>query len=454
MKIKAFVCYFLLLGCLSSAAACGGDDEGAPVPPPPAPPEDAGSGNMRVKTRGENLYIAAKMDGERDIVYWFKRCMFNELYTFYRVGIVRNTASEPIRDPSRTRNRTEPGFQRQYRPVRRFGVRLVRGEPQLQGGAEGPHGLQRTVSSVRANDRPVTGDVTLLADSVTVDVVNVILDPSRPLEDGELRDPLCRETVHYRIEGRNIEVSASHLFGNTAPVTIETYYGMQSMFANETQTFTSGAEPTPTGPCSPACRSSSRGIIPSSGGSSSGTLRPIKSSFLLPGGLGDHGMLGDGDIVFIGNSSAKSYHKLISRERFENGDRIAWRGVYTWFAATSGGRCGPVLLRRGGRRTPGAVPRCPGRLQPDAGAAFGARRAAVRSARRQRRPACGSLREERVATLGGRSRRVRAAFRREKTARRANDAYRRISGKRCGGIPFGDAAALFDVRACRVRGVR
>ena len=59
MKIKAFVCYFLLLGCLSSAAACGGDDEGAPVPPPPAPPEDAGSGNMRVKTRGENLYIAA-----------------------------------------------------------------------------------------------------------------------------------------------------------------------------------------------------------------------------------------------------------------------------------------------------------------------------------------------------------------------------------------------------------
>ena len=24
--------------------------------------------------------------------------------------------------------------------------------------------------------------------------------------------------------------------------------------------------------------------------------------------------------------------KLISRKRFENGDRIAWRGVYTWFA--------------------------------------------------------------------------------------------------------------------------
>lgn len=288
MKIKAFVCYFLLLGCLSSAAACGGDDEGAPVPPPPAPPEDAGSGNMRVKTRGENLYIAAKMDGERDIVYWFKRCMFNELYTFYRVGIVRNTASEPIRDPSR-----EPEIELNLAFSDNIGPFAVSGYGWCGANHSYKEGQKvRTAYnerfSVRANDRPVTGDVTLLADSVTVDVVNVILDPSRPLEDGELRDPLCRETVHYRIEGRNIEVSASHLFCNTAPVTIETYYGMQSMFANETQTFTS-AEPIPTGPCSPACRSSSRGIIPSSGGSSSGTLRPISPRSCCPAGWGTTG---------------------------------------------------------------------------------------------------------------------------------------------------------------------
>ena len=290
MKIKAFVCYFLLLGCLSSAAACGGDDEGAPVPPPPAPPEDAGSGNMRVKTRGENLYIAAKMDGERDIVYWFKRCMFNELYTFYRVGIVRNTASEPIRDPSR--------------------------EPEIE-------------LNLAFSDN--IGPFAVSGYGWCVDVVNVILDPSRPLEDGELRDPLCRETVHYRIEGRNIEVSASHLFCNTAPVTIETYYGMQSMFANETQTFTSGGAYTDWTVQSGVSQFL-KGDYPEFRRFVERNASAYQSSFLLPGGLGDHGMLGDGDIVFIGNSSAKSYHKLISRKRFENGDRIAWRGVYTWFA--------------------------------------------------------------------------------------------------------------------------
>lgn len=331
MKIKAFVCYFLLLGCLSSAAACGGDDEGAPVPPPPAPPEDAGSGNMRVKTRGENLYIAAKMDGERDIVYWFKRCMFNELYTFYRVGIVRNTASEPIRDPSR-----EPEIELNLAFSDNIGPFAVSGYGWCGANHSYKEGQKvRTAYnerfSVRANDRPVTGDVTLLADSVTVDVVNVILDPSRPLEDGELRDPLCRETVHYRIEGRNIEVSASHLFCNTAPVTIETYYGMQSMFANETQTFTSGGAYTDWTVQSGVSQFL-KGDYPEFRRFVERNASAYQSSFLLPGGLGDHGMLGDGDIVFIGNSSAKSYHKLISRQRFENGDRIAWRGVYTWFA--------------------------------------------------------------------------------------------------------------------------
>lgn len=142
---------------------------------------------------------------------------------------------------------------------------------------------------------------------------------------------MCRETVHYRIEGRNIEVSASHLFCNTAPVTIETYYGMQSMFANETQTFTSGGAYTDWTVQSGVSQFL-KGDYPEFRRFVERNASAYQSSFLLPGGLGDHGMLGDGDIVFIGNSSAKSYHKLISRKRFENGDRIAWRGVYTWFA--------------------------------------------------------------------------------------------------------------------------
>ena len=147
---------------------------------------------MRVKTRGENLYIAAKMDGERDIVYWFKRCMFNELYTFYRVGIVRNTASEPIRDPSR-----EPEIELNLAFSDNIGPFAVSGYGWCGANHSYKEGQKvRTAYnerfSVRANDRPVTGDVTLLADSVTVDVVNVILDPSRPLDITASRGAISR----------------------------------------------------------------------------------------------------------------------------------------------------------------------------------------------------------------------------------------------------------------------
>lgn len=37
---------------------------------------------MYVKRQGDNLYISAKMDASTDILYWFKRCLFNEVYTF------------------------------------------------------------------------------------------------------------------------------------------------------------------------------------------------------------------------------------------------------------------------------------------------------------------------------------------------------------------------------------
>ena len=62
---------------------------------------------MRVRLAGENLYITAKLDAGHDIVYWFKRCLFNELYTFYRVGLIDNeeeTASDPLKEPTTVLN--------------------------------------------------------------------------------------------------------------------------------------------------------------------------------------------------------------------------------------------------------------------------------------------------------------------------------------------------------------
>lgn len=88
----------LLLGCMVPATAlCAGEH---------APKRSRGKGHdrpyseaMYVKRQGGDLYISAKLDERTDITYWFRRCMFNELYTFYRVGITRNRAALPPRSP-------------------------------------------------------------------------------------------------------------------------------------------------------------------------------------------------------------------------------------------------------------------------------------------------------------------------------------------------------------------
>ena len=54
---------------------------------------------MRVKITGEDLYISAKLDAKTDILYWFKKCMFNELFTFYRVGTIDNNMPAPVTLP-------------------------------------------------------------------------------------------------------------------------------------------------------------------------------------------------------------------------------------------------------------------------------------------------------------------------------------------------------------------
>ena len=44
-------------------------------------------------------------------------------------------------------------------------------------------------------------------------------------------------------------------------------------------------------------------------------------------------MVDDSDVVFIGNSWSKSYHKTIGGKNISAGDSTSWHGIYTWFSA-------------------------------------------------------------------------------------------------------------------------
>lgn len=294
------------------------------------------SGKMYVKKQGDDLYISAKMDAGTDILYWFKRCMFNELYTFYRVGMLPNRDKMPTATPE-----TEPETVLNLAYSDNIGPFAVEGCGWC--GANHKY-MERTARTAYNTGYTVTADVVrldrdtlLLADGVDVAAENAILDPTRPYTDADgkelLRDTLCRESVKYRIRRNNIEIAATHRFCNRKPVTVAIYYGMQSMFEGETHTFTPG------GACNDWTKSGkedlsfTKGDYPAFRRFVEKNAAAYQSTFLLPDGLGDHAWLGPRDVVFIRASYGKSYHKLIADRRMKNGDETHWRGVYTWFAA-------------------------------------------------------------------------------------------------------------------------
>lgn len=45
---------------------------------------------------GEDVYISSMIDDRHVINYWFKKCMANDLFTFYRVSITSDSTNTQI----------------------------------------------------------------------------------------------------------------------------------------------------------------------------------------------------------------------------------------------------------------------------------------------------------------------------------------------------------------------
>lgn len=329
--LKIMTCLLLLGSMAPTTALCTGKDaskrgkeKGCDRPYSEA---------MYVKRQGGDLYISAKLDERTDITYWFRRCMFNELYTFYRVGITRNRTALPTTQPE-----AEPAVLLNSTYSDNIGPFAIPGCGWCGGNHKYRERTARTARSegytLLADGTRIEGDTTLWANRVTVEAENVILDPTRPYRNvaggEELRDTLCRESVTYTVRRNNIEVAASHRFCNAAPVTIAIYYGMQSMFEGETHVLTPGGAYTDWTEAAKASTFTKQ-EYPLFRRYVEKNRQGYQSTWLLPDGLGDHALLDGQDDIFIYAPYGKSYHKLIGNKRMENGDKTCWRGVYTWF---------------------------------------------------------------------------------------------------------------------------
>lgn len=290
------------------------------------------SEEMRVKITGENLYISAKLDAETDILYWFKKCMFNELFTFYRVGTIANSMPVPTTLPD-----TSPTSVLNLAYSDNIGPFNITGYGWCGGNHPYLDEVTRTARNVDyhiyVDGKEIKEDMSALTKEIKITVTNEIMNPSKVDTSGGttlLNDVLCIETVSYSVYRNNIQVSVSHEFQNESPVTVQMYYGMQSMFEKETHTLTAGGKYT-NWTVQKEVSTFTKKEYPSFRRFVEKSVNAYQSSYLFADGLGNHEEIADDDIIFIGNSSNKTYHKIIANKEHKKGDVIYWSGVYTWF---------------------------------------------------------------------------------------------------------------------------
>ncbi len=291
-----------------------------------------GDSKMRMKITGEDLYISAKLDAETDILYWFKKCMFNELFTFYRVGTIANSMPAPTTLPD-----TSPASVLNLAYSDNIGPFNITGYGWCGGNHPYLDEVTRTARNVGyhiyEDGKEIKEDMSALTKEIKITVTNEIMNPSKAdTSSGKtlLNDVLCIETVSYSVYRNNIQVSVSHEFQNESPVTVQMYYGMQSMFEKETHTLTAGGKYTDW-TVQKEVSTFTKKEYPSFRRFIEKSVHAYQSSYLFADGLGNHEEIADDDIIFIGNSSNKTYHKIIANKEHKKGDVIHWSGVYTWF---------------------------------------------------------------------------------------------------------------------------
>ena len=267
------------------------------------------AGASQVELKGEMLAVSGDTGDGHAIVMEFSRCMANELYTFSRVtvdGAVVNRATSDNIGPFLIRNSGWTG-----------GNHLM-----PDGVTHSAHTLSVTIA---ADGKILECDTVMTARSVVVTVVNRLLCPF------DASSTFAIETMRYTVQGNSIQVDAEHQFQNPEPLVVERYYGMQSMMTDENAVLTPEGEYsqwTPVAKVDRFAKSAAKGFDTFIERSD----KCYQAAYMCPEvGLGDRHAVKPDDVVFIGNSWSKCYHKLMGDVEVKKGDTARWKGVYSWF---------------------------------------------------------------------------------------------------------------------------
>ena len=292
---------------------------------------------------GTNLYIASNDGAGTEMCYWFKPCMSNNLFTFYKVGyrmVARTGSSTSGIGSSNSITWLNTTTSDNIGPVAIAGYAdFVGGNHRWRTPDDNGNPGKGTYIDVRTANTDsytikVDGTVLLpgqerMGTAVTIDVHNTLYDPRIAPAAGDkvLSSALISEQVEYLVKGNSIDIKLTHTYEKD--VTVSRYYGMQSMFMNETKLFT-------------PCGAYASGITPSNVQRFTKGDYPyfsniiemddnqwLQSAWLSNKSLGNHSKLNDNSIIFA-RSTGKSYHVMLNGKNRTAGSHYRWHGVYTW----------------------------------------------------------------------------------------------------------------------------
>ena len=287
---------------------------------------------LNVSVEGDVVYVASKVSRTTDIIYQFQKCMFNSLFTFYRVGFVENNNAYPNALNRNSVTWVNVATSDNIGPISIEGAGWC--------GANHSWKEQGTVHTAKNDNFFIYCDGKQLNDGdnvytskLEIRVKNTIYNPLiEPEEEADiLSSPLCEEYVVYRVSGNSIYVILNHKFVNEEQVTIATYYGMQSMFSNENKLLTPNGQFQDWSDVVEGI-SFKKEDYPKFNRfiENNDTNGTFQSTYLMSYGIGDHSEISDALAIFS-KSSGKAYHHIIGSKVYTNGMTHNWAGLYSWF---------------------------------------------------------------------------------------------------------------------------
>lgn len=264
---------------------------------------------MDVIYNGDVLSINTTIDFRNTISYDFKKCMANDLFTFYNVKV----NSQVVNSAQHSDN---------IGPFMTSDGNWAGGNHTFNG--TGDKSAYTASVEVYANGKLLAQPASVKADSVVILVKNILKYAPNPT------DTFAIENVKYLVVGNSIQVEVEHEYLMPKPTKVDRYYGMQSMFDGETEILTPLGAYNQWTPIKEINQFSKKDY-PKNHHFIEKSPICYQAAYLCPEYLGTKDMVDDEDVTFIGNSWSKSYHKQIGNKELKRGDSTKWKGIYTWF---------------------------------------------------------------------------------------------------------------------------